>query len=177
MNHLLRKVVYLAICVAACAYALVAFRGPNGVPALMEKRRQITAMQEQNATLAADNQRKRERIEKLDKDRAVQELEIRKRLKLLHPGETQFILPDRSPQRSSSSTCWYSLSIVSSDFASVANRSSGSVLDERTWIQRSGQISFRPSVLSIVRPGSSLPTAASAYRVGRARRRRFPILR
>ena len=61
----------------------------------MEKRRQITAMQEQNATLAADNQRKRERIEKLDKDRAVQELEIRKRLKLLHPGETQFILPDQ----------------------------------------------------------------------------------
>jgi cell division protein FtsB len=97
MNHLLRKVVYLAICVAACAYALVAFRGPNGVPALMEKRRQITAMQEQNATLAADNQRKRERIEKLDKDRAVQELEIRKRLKLLHPGETQFILPDQKP--------------------------------------------------------------------------------
>ena len=85
------------ICAAAFAYALVAFRGPNGVPALMEKRRQITVLQEQNATLAADNQRKRERIEKLDKDRAVQELEIRKRLKLLRPGETQFILPDQKP--------------------------------------------------------------------------------
>jgi cell division protein FtsB len=97
MNHLLRKAGYLVICVVACAYALVAFRGPNGVPALMEKRRQITELQEQNATLAADNQRKRDRIEKLDKDRAVQELEIRKRLKLLHPGETQFILPDQKP--------------------------------------------------------------------------------
>jgi cell division protein FtsB len=97
MNHLLRKAIYLVICVVACAYALVAFRGPNGVPALMEKRRQITALQEQNATLAADNQRKRDRIEKLDKDRAVQELEIRKRLKLLHPGETQFILPEQKP--------------------------------------------------------------------------------
>jgi cell division protein FtsB len=97
MNLLLRKAGVLVICAAAFAYALVAFRGPNGVPALMEKRRQITVLQEQNATLAADNQRKRERIEKLDKDRAVQELEIRKRLKLLRPGETQFILPDQKP--------------------------------------------------------------------------------
>ena len=97
MNLLLRKAGFLLICAAAFAYALLAVRGPNGVPALMEKRRQITAVQEQNATLAADNQRKRERIEKLDKDRAVQELEIRKRLKLLHPGETQFILPDQKP--------------------------------------------------------------------------------
>lgn len=97
MNLLLRKVGLLVICAAAFAYALASFRGPNGVPALMEKRRQITVLQEQNATLAADNQRKRERIEKLDKDRAVQELEIRKRLKLLHPGETQFILPDQKP--------------------------------------------------------------------------------
>src|SRR4051794_35682858 len=97
MNLLLRKVGLLVICAAAFAYALASLRGPNGVPALMEKRRQISTLQEQNATLAADNQRKRERIEKLDKDRAVQELEIRKRLKLLHPGETQFILPDQKP--------------------------------------------------------------------------------
>jgi len=97
MNLLLRKAGFLLICAAAFAYALVTFRGPNGVPALMEKRHQISVLQEQNATLAADNQRKRERIEKLDKDRAVQELEIRKRLKLLHPGETQFILPDQKP--------------------------------------------------------------------------------
>ena len=63
----------------------------------MKKRQDITVLQEQNATLAAENQRKVERIEKLEHDRAVQELEIRKRLKLLHPGETQFILPDQKP--------------------------------------------------------------------------------
>jgi cell division protein FtsB len=98
MKHLLRKTGYLAALSVACAYALVAFRGPNGIPALMEKRRQITAMQEQNATLSAENQRKLERIHKLETDRSVQELEIRKRLKLLHPGETQFILPEQKPQ-------------------------------------------------------------------------------
>ena len=75
-------------------YAHVAFRGPNGMPALMEKRQQIMALQEVNATLAAENQRKADRIKKLENDRSAQELEIRKRLKLLHPGETQFILPE-----------------------------------------------------------------------------------
>jgi|SRR3954468_23391106 cell division protein FtsB len=95
MNLLLRKTAYLVALAILGAYALVAFRGPNGVPALMEKRRQITALQEQNATLAAENNRKQDRIEKLEHDRSVQELEIRKRLKLLHPGETQFILPDK----------------------------------------------------------------------------------
>jgi cell division protein FtsB len=95
MNLFLRKTGYLVALAIMGAYALVAFRGPNGVPALMEKRRQITVLQEQNATLAAENKRKQDRIEKLEHDRSVQELEIRKRLKLLHPGETQFILPEQ----------------------------------------------------------------------------------
>lgn len=98
MNLFLRKTGYLVALAVMGAYALVAFRGPNGVPALMEKRRQITVLQEQNATLAADNKRKAERIDKLEHDRSVQELEIRKRLKLLHPGETQFILPESKPE-------------------------------------------------------------------------------
>ena len=98
MKILLRKTGYLVALAIACAYALVAFRGPNGIPALMEKRRQITSLQELNATLAAENQRKQDRIHKLETDRSVQELEIRKRLKLLHPGETQFILPEQKPK-------------------------------------------------------------------------------
>jgi len=98
MKTLLRKTGYLTAMAIAAAYALVAFRGPNGIPALMEKRSQITILQEQNATMAADNKRKEERIRKLETDRSVQELEIRKRLKLLHPGETQFILPDPKPE-------------------------------------------------------------------------------
>lgn len=98
MKPFLRKTGYLAALALACTYALVAFRGANGLPALTEKRRQIVAMQEQNATLAAENQRKQERIRKLETDRSVQELEIRKRLKLLHPGETQFILPEQAPK-------------------------------------------------------------------------------
>ena len=45
MNLLSVRQVYLVISRIVGAYALVAFRGPNGVPALMEKRRQITVLQ------------------------------------------------------------------------------------------------------------------------------------
>lgn len=98
MKTILRKTGYLTALAIAAGYALVAFRGPNGIPALLEKRAEIAVLQEQNATMAADNKRKQDRIRKLETDRSVQELEIRKRLKLLHPGETQFILPDPKPE-------------------------------------------------------------------------------
>lgn len=97
MNLLVQKTGYLAALAIAGSCALVAFRGPNGVPALMEKQRQISILQEQNATLTAENLRRAERIRKLQHDRSAQEMEIRKRLKLLRPGETQFILPDQKP--------------------------------------------------------------------------------
>jgi cell division protein FtsB len=79
--------------IAVCA--LIALRGPQGVPALMEKRKEIRLLQEQNADLQKDNERKRERIVRLNYSQAEQELEIRNRLKLLRKGETSFILPDQ----------------------------------------------------------------------------------
>jgi cell division protein FtsB len=77
---------------------LVAFRGPQGVPMLMEKRRDIQVLQEQNADIMKDNEVKRNRLERLRRSQAEQELEIRKRLKLQRPGETTFILPDDAKQ-------------------------------------------------------------------------------
>jgi cell division protein FtsB len=74
-------------------YAAVMLRGPQGLLALKQKRQDVRELQEQNATLARENQRKRERIEMLKKD---PEMEIRKELKLLRPGETSFILPEPS---------------------------------------------------------------------------------
>ena len=75
-------------------YGVIALRGPNGVGALAEKRRQIRVLQEENASLDAENNRKRVRIDLLKNSREAQELEIRERLKLMRPGETQFILPE-----------------------------------------------------------------------------------
>ncbi len=75
-------------------YAVIALRGPNGVSALMEKRKEIQQLENQNATLALENRRKRDRIERLKHNPTEQEMEIRKQLKLLRPGETSFILPE-----------------------------------------------------------------------------------
>ncbi len=94
MKDLLRKSGVFVGALVLCAYGIAALRGPNGLSALAEKRQQIQVLQEQNASLKADNERKRERIELLKNDRATQDLEIRQRLKLVKPGETQFIVPD-----------------------------------------------------------------------------------
>jgi cell division protein FtsB len=94
MKDLLRKSGLFLTVLLVIGYGIIALRGPNGVSALTEKREQIRKLQDQNASLAADNKRKRERIELLKNDRAAQELAIREKLKLLRPGETQFILPD-----------------------------------------------------------------------------------
>ena len=81
----------LAIVVAG---GWMALRGPQGVGALLEKRREIRQLQEQNDAVARENQRRRERIRRLEESRSEQEMEIRKQLKLQRPGETTFILPD-----------------------------------------------------------------------------------
>lgn len=72
----------------------IALRGPQGFEALLEKRREIRQLQDQNAALAHENELRRERIERLKDSPSEQEMEIRKQLKLLRPGETTFILPD-----------------------------------------------------------------------------------
>lgn len=66
----------------------------------MEKYREIRTLEAQNAAAVVENQRRRERIERLRSNTSEQEMEIRKQLKLLRPGETTFILPD-APKSSS----------------------------------------------------------------------------
>src|SRR5438309_8022664 len=93
MKQVLQKSGGIAAGLVLCLYGVMALRGPNGIAALAEKRRQVQLLQEQNATLAAENAEKRKRIELLKNDPATQELEIRDRLKLVKPGETQFLIP------------------------------------------------------------------------------------
>ena len=81
-----------ALLLSVCGW--IAFRGPQGFPVLLEKRREIRLWEERNAALDRDNQLRRERLRRLEESPSEQELEIRKQLKLLRPGETTFILPD-----------------------------------------------------------------------------------
>lgn len=94
MNGLFRKLGMMAAIALLGVYAVIALSGPQGMPALMQKRAEIVRLQEQNADLQRENERKRERIRILEEQPDQQELEVRKQLNLGKPGETIFFLPD-----------------------------------------------------------------------------------
>jgi len=89
-----RRIAYVAVFAMLAAYGVIALKGPQGIPALLAKHREIRQLQEQNANLARELERRRERIERLKESPSEQDMEIRKQLKLQKPGETTFILPD-----------------------------------------------------------------------------------
>src|SRR2546423_493372 len=76
------------------AYAWIAVSGPQGLQTLLDKRREIRELQEQNAVLTREIEHRLDRIRRLEVSPSEQEMEIRKQLKLQKPGETTFILPD-----------------------------------------------------------------------------------
>src|SRR5215218_7103438 len=101
MRPLIQKAALILCFTALGTYAYVTYHGPHGIPALTEKRRQIVALQEENATLAANNRKLADYVEKLGKDKKTQHKKVRERLKLLQPGETQLMLPGKTPEQKS----------------------------------------------------------------------------
>lgn len=94
MQATVAKLGYVVAVLVAASYALITLRGPQGVPALIEKQAQIRTLEKHNADLAREIEFRRERIQRLQEDESEQELEIRQRLKLVRPGEKVFILQE-----------------------------------------------------------------------------------
>ena len=95
MNVPLRTILYTTALILAGCYVLFSFRGPGGIPAVLEKGRQIRELQEQNANLRREIEVKRERIRGLSEDRSQVELEVRRQLRLLKKNETSYVLQDQ----------------------------------------------------------------------------------
>jgi len=98
MNIALRRLLLLVVFALIGTYGYVALRSPQGIPALREKWDEIRKLEEENANLQRENKYRADRIKKLEESPSEQELEVRKKLKLLRPGETSFILPDQPNQ-------------------------------------------------------------------------------
>lgn len=98
MNPVLRRVALFAGLALAGIYGYFALRGPHGLPAVRDKWREIRQLEEENAKLQQQNTAHEQRIQKLQENSSEQELEIRRKLKLLRPGETSFVLPDPPKQ-------------------------------------------------------------------------------
>jgi cell division protein FtsB len=92
MKASLTRFVYIVVFLVAVGYAFVAF--PRGLHTWQDKQRQIQDMEKRNDGLAKHVERQKEYIDRLKNNHAAQELEIRKRLKLLHPEEKQYITGD-----------------------------------------------------------------------------------
>jgi len=76
-------------------YAFAELRGPNGIPGLLDKRRQVREYEMSNEQLQREIEQKQERIQRLQNDPRAQEIEIRQRLKLAGPGEKIYIIDDK----------------------------------------------------------------------------------
>jgi cell division protein FtsB len=87
---MLRPIAIIAALVCLAAYAAIMLRGPRGLGALEEKRREIRALEEENANLRRDIEAKKLRIERLKSDPGTQEVEVEKRLGKIRPGATEF---------------------------------------------------------------------------------------
>ena len=89
MKAPLTRFAYVLVFLVAVGYAFFAF--PQGVRAWQDKQRQIQEMEKRNDSLARQVERQKDYINRLQNNPAAQELEIRKRLKLLHPEEKLYI--------------------------------------------------------------------------------------
>ena len=93
----LRTILSSGALLVAGSYLLFSFLGPGGIPTVIEKRRQIRELQQQNADLNRAICERRERIRSLSENPAEQEREVREQLRLLKKDETTFVIPDQKP--------------------------------------------------------------------------------
>lgn len=80
--------------VITCVYAVVVLRGPQGIPALIEKWDEVRRLEQENADLQSKIREKRERIKELKEKDSTLEMELRKDLLQMKPGEKTLILPE-----------------------------------------------------------------------------------
>ncbi|MGA8030191.1 MAG: septum formation initiator family protein [Bryobacteraceae bacterium] len=93
LSSILRPLAAVAALAGLAAYATITLRGPQGIRALEERRREIRILEEQNANLQRDLEAKKQRIDRLKTDPSAQEVVIRERLGKVHAGDTDFKIP------------------------------------------------------------------------------------
>jgi cell division protein FtsB len=91
MKNPVLKTAYAVTVLAGVVYAFVSLEGPNGIPALMARRRLVAEYERQNQQIMRENNQKEQRIDRLENNPLEQEMVIRQQLKLAKPGEKIYI--------------------------------------------------------------------------------------
>ena len=94
MRLSLGKCFYAIAVLLVIGFGIYTLRGSQGIPSLMKKQEEIKELEQRNAELAKDIELKRVKIQRLRQSPEEQELEIRRQMKLVKPGEKVFILQD-----------------------------------------------------------------------------------
>jgi cell division protein FtsB len=95
MKFSFSRFVYVIAIILVIGFGIYTLRGSQGIPALMKKQAEIKELERGNADLAREIEKKRARIKRLEDSPAEQELEIRRQLKLVHPGEKVYNSQDQ----------------------------------------------------------------------------------
>jgi hypothetical protein len=77
---------------AALIYATIALCGPQGIQALVQKHREIRALQEHNAAMAQEIRERQTELDELSTNPDEHRLKIRKDLRLQGQHETTFVI-------------------------------------------------------------------------------------
>lgn len=94
MKARLSRFAYAAAFLLAATYAVVTLTGPSGIAGLRDKQRQVRAGEARTDSLRKDIERTQKRIQRLGADASEQERVVEERLKLVHPGEKVYMLPE-----------------------------------------------------------------------------------
>jgi cell division protein FtsB len=89
------KFSYTIAVILVIGFGIYTLRGSQGIPALMKKQAEIKELEMINRDLAREIEKKRSKIKRLQDNPAEQELEIRRQLKLVHPGEKVYNSQDQ----------------------------------------------------------------------------------
>jgi hypothetical protein len=94
MSRLLRYIGYLAALGLAGVYFLLLLAGPQPLTNIPRTQQQIHRMEEENAALKKDIDRRKAYLDDIEKDRLKQDQEIRKGLNKQKDGEVTIYLPE-----------------------------------------------------------------------------------
>jgi cell division protein FtsB len=94
--HLSRFACVLALlAVVSCAF--VTLRGPRGVSAWLEKKREIQTLEQRNIDLNKEIERALERIDRIAKDPSERQRIARERLNYVDKNDKVYVTPDPAP--------------------------------------------------------------------------------
>jgi len=94
MSRLLRYLGYLAAAGLLGAYVILLVAGPQPITSIPKTRRQLQKLEQENEELRQEVKRRKQYLDELEKDRNLQDREIRRGLNKQREGETTIYLPE-----------------------------------------------------------------------------------